>query len=189
MPWLPPWILPTRSSGTHIHGSLSRLTRFSSLGWPRAVADILKGRVDLCGVRVTRGSPVVFVDPAGCRLDPFQLVVVALPEGEALAMVVVAPGQILQNEAQAGPRGRVIRVASEGDIAAFRQGDNAGLDPMSRVRPQVEGAGLPPGWSDWLVPPGDQPSVSARSGTDAERCSARAFIDRLFPEPPGPTKQ
>jgi len=148
------------------------------------VGDGLQGRLDLCGVRLTRGSPVVFVDPWGHTLDPFQLVVVALPEGETLAIVVVAPGQLVENEARVEPRGRVVRVASPEDIAAFDRQHRAEPDAIAPMHADLQAAGLPPGWSDWLVPPGAQPSVLRMPETAAEPRSARAFIDRLFPEPP-----
>ncbi len=149
------------------------------------VGDGLQGRLDLCGVRLTRGSPVVFVDPCGLTLNPGQLVVVALPEGETLASVIVAPGQLVENEALMEARGRVVRVASAEDIVAFDLQHGAEPDAIAPMHADLEAAGLPPGWSDWLVPPGAEPSVLRTPETNAEPRSARAFIDRLFPEPTG----
>jgi hypothetical protein len=55
------------------------------------------------------------------------------------------------------------------------------------------GAGLPPGWIDWLVPPGAEAVVQdARSG--GPHPTAGAFIERLFPAgdnwpPPRPRRR
>jgi hypothetical protein len=55
------------------------------------------------------------------------------------------------------------------------------------------GAGLPPGWTDWLVPPGATAAVQdARS--DGPHPTAGAFIERLFPAgdnwpPPRPRRR
>jgi hypothetical protein len=131
-----------------------------------------KGVVELCGVRIARGGPVIYADRAGHQADPFQLVIVALPERETTGMVVIGTRQIAGNAAGADPSGRIVRLAAPDEI-----GDLQTRADLAKLRE----AGLPFSGSDWLMlTPGGEPSVAKQPGSEPAQGSARAFIDRLF---------
>lgn len=62
-----------------------------------------------------RGGSVLWA-AADLPLAPGQVVVIALSEGEALATVVVAPAQLLEQEGAIAPSAKVLRSATEQDI-------------------------------------------------------------------------
>jgi hypothetical protein len=93
---------------------------------------------ELCGVRVARGGPLHFVDTAGQRLVPGQLVAVeGLEPGGTLGTVVVAPGQLVDGEG-VEVAGSVLRVATADDVRVF--GRRAAEPLMVAVRARVQEA-------------------------------------------------
>lgn len=125
----------------------------------------------MCGVRLERNGPVLFVDANGLDLAAGQLVVIDRGGEEALASVVFGPGQLLANEPRVGPQGKVKRLATDEDVSR--------LGPRTTGDTGVLAAGLPESWAEWLAGPDDEPAV--RVALDADAPSAGAFIERLFP--------
>jgi hypothetical protein len=132
--------------------------------------DQLPAASTLCGVRLARSGPVLYVDANGVDIAPDQLVVVQLAGSEALARVVFSPAQLVSNEPRVVPGGQISRAATEDDVARLLSGDEADNGTAA--------ACLLIDWTEWFVNPGDEPAVHA---TPANEPSARAFIERLFP--------
>jgi len=131
--------------------------------------DMPRAGSALCGVRLDRNGPVLYVDANGVDVAPDQLVVLQRGGAEAIARVVFSPAQLVSNEPRVAPEGKISRVATEEDIARLgspHQADNG-----------TAGAALPIEWTEWFVTLGEAPAVQA---TPAEEASARASIERLF---------
>ena len=136
------------------------------------MAEHPKGLIELCGVRIERRGPVILVDSADHHADPFDLVIVSLQAGETTAaMVVIGSGQIVRNAADAAPGGRIVRSALPEEIGVLQVREDLA---------ELREAGLPSRGSEWLVPPGGEPSAFAHPTSDAAQGSVRSFIDRLF---------
>lgn len=73
----------------------------------------------LCGVRRTRGGPLVVADPGGYILTPGQLVVIEDSRGQHLATVVIGSDQLIENEPEQAPTTRVVRPATQEDAEKF----------------------------------------------------------------------
>lgn len=131
----------------------------------------------LCGVRLERSGPVLFVASNGHDVAPGQLVVVEQQGREELAIVVFGPAQLVADEPGAGAVGKLLRLATDEEAARF--------EGLMAPENGVSAAGLPSAWVEWLVAPGEAPGVQVAMDEDVP--SAQEFIDRLFPgeEPRG----
>jgi hypothetical protein len=132
-----------------------------------------------------RGGPVIIADSGGHHLNPFQLVIVALAQGETKATVVIGTGQIAANTGAATAQGRIVRVLSPEEIAALQLREETDADARSNLRV----AGLPASGSDWLIAPGAEPAVFAHPTLGDTHGSARSFINRLFGTSSGEAKK
>ena len=135
------------------------------------MADPSPSNPTLCGVRLERAGPVVFLDTNGLVIAPGLMVVTEVVDGDVLAQVVFAPHQLVSNEPRIGSRGVVKRLATAEDIAQMGSGWGASNGLVS--------AGLPEARAEWLVGPGDEPRLQV--AIDDEGSTAGAVIERLFP--------
>ena len=113
------------------------------------MADPLSSPGALCGVRIERNGPVVFVDARGHDVDPGDLVIVDRGGQESMASVVFGPSQLLANEGRADPAGRIVRLAVDEDVQCF--------GPDTPATNGAREAGLPS--DERLADPSVEPAV------------------------------
>src|SRR5881396_1733176 len=102
-----------RWSGTPIPGLRWRRTRCSCPGFRvQPMPDMPRAGSALCGVRLDRNGPVLYVDANGVDVAPDQLVVLQRGGAEAIARVVFSPAQLVSNEPSVSPEGKISRVAT-----------------------------------------------------------------------------
>jgi hypothetical protein len=112
------------------------------------------------------------------RLQPGQLVVAELRGIEALATVILAREQLVENEAGARPMGRVLRPASDDDVRAFGR---AAAEPLATAASSLLAASA--GDRDlalmdaWLAPDGARLFVVCR-GEILDAASLAAELTR-----------
>jgi len=126
----------------------------------------------LCGVRLERTGPVLFVESNGHDVVAEQLVVVERAGDEALATVVFGAAQLIANEPDTGAVGRLLRMATDEEAARFEE--------LTAQENGVSAAGFPSAWAEWLVAPGEEPAVQV--ALDDGTPSAGEFIERLLPD-------
>ena len=77
----------------------------------------------IVGIRFKRAGKVYYFDPAGIDLEINDYVIVETSRGQELAKVVIAPRQVLANEAT-GPLKPVMRKAEPGDVKHAEELEN-----------------------------------------------------------------
>jgi hypothetical protein len=132
----------------------------------------------LCGVRLTRGGSVLFVDAAGHHLEPGRLVIIVGSDGEQIATVAIGSGQVVENGAAAAPVGRVLRIADEADIHAHGQRMAEGLGIISRARERCREAGAEV-IAAWVTPDGSRATLTLARAVPQADDLARSLVALL----------
>lgn len=119
-------------------------------------------------MRFGRGADVTWAQIGELAVAAGDVVVVASPTEERLALVAVSPDQILEHPFSEPPEQRLLRLAEADDIQAFQRaylGRNSGAaDELAAAQRLPE-----------LV--GDPASIQSHASLNL---SARAFIDEIF---------
>ncbi|MBI2918558.1 MAG: stage 0 sporulation family protein [Chloroflexi bacterium] len=97
---------------------------------------------DVAGVRFRRGGRVYYFDPAGLPLKVNDQIVVETARGLELALVVIAPHQVVENELTE-PLKPVLRRATEEDLQQQAQFRERELEARQRCREMVRQLELP----------------------------------------------
>jgi antitoxin (DNA-binding transcriptional repressor) of toxin-antitoxin stability system len=114
----------------------------------------------LCGVRITQGGPVIFIDPLGQAVSPGERVLIAVDGREEVAIVAFAPEQFVERPPELGAAGRILRRATADDSRAWgrRQAvahhvvaEASAVIAEGGLTAVVEDAWLQPGGGRWVI--------------------------------------
>ena len=97
---------------------------------------------DVTGVRFKRGGRVYYFDPSGIELKADDWVVVKTNRGPELAIVVVAPEQVQDNEVEE-PLKPVLRQASPEDMEHAAELEEKAREAVKECKALVEQLKLP----------------------------------------------
>jgi len=123
---------------------------------------------------------VIYATSEAPVLTPGEIVVVQLDPGapEALGVIVIATGQLIEDAVRTSPRARVIRIASEDDLVALQNEASHEVGLARSAATKLVAAGMPPEWDTWLSTAGAEPAVTLAKGD--ETSTAGQFIQRRF---------